>query len=152
MYINRRHVDRPSGLSPVLRYCMHATRTRYARERGGFLISTCATSLCITDYDDNVVTRPGPSGELIHGMEGGGGRRFPAGDTPGKFVRQRISLSVTSLPIFVLVTHFPRASYNRAIYEISFDARKRLQGRGCLSIKSRCSFDILQNGFFFFTR
>lgn len=28
VYINRRHVDRPSGLSLVLRYCMHATRAR----------------------------------------------------------------------------------------------------------------------------
>lgn len=45
VYINRRHVDRPSGLSPVLRYCMHATSCGYARERGGFLVSTRAMSL-----------------------------------------------------------------------------------------------------------
>lgn len=45
VYINRRHVDRPSGLSPVLRYCMHATSCGYARERGGFLVSTCAMFL-----------------------------------------------------------------------------------------------------------
>lgn len=63
--INRRHVDRPSGLSPVLRYCMHATRAIRAREGWFSHIDLRRASLCITDYDDNVVTRtrPGPPGD-----------------------------------------------------------------------------------------
>jgi len=53
VYINRRHVDRPSGLSPVLRYCMHATSCEYMSERGGFLVSTRAPCLCITDNNND---------------------------------------------------------------------------------------------------
>lgn len=41
VYINRRHVDRPSGLSPVLRYCMHATCVLQAQEGLFSRIDSC---------------------------------------------------------------------------------------------------------------
>lgn len=90
---------------------MHATRAVRAREGWFSHIDLCHASLCITDYDDNVVTRtrPGPPGDTHPRKEGRGEPRFPAGDTPGKFVRRRVSLSVTSHPIFTLVIHFLRA-------------------------------------------
>lgn len=96
VYINRRHVDRPSGLSPVLRYCMHATRAVRAREGWFSCIDSrrarARARLCITDDndDDDERGRPGLREDTSSARCGGfPGRRYTrkirtclAGETP----------------------------------------------------------------------